>query len=526
VTGPVAQLLLQDGLTVLFGALAGGITNRVAILMLFHPYEPARLFGRRVEWLQGAVPKNRERLAATIGRTVGTTLLTPADVAAELRDERLRAAFDAQLRTLLAELLEGEKPSVAELLPAGAVDELSRVLETVLDGVHERAIASLDSAEFADEATRLIETLADSLEGESLLESLGPERLEELRQRAADWLARVVESESFAATVRGHLDRASVRLLRPGRSFEELLPIGLVAAVEHAISDYLPIAMERLGRLLEDPRARARVERAIHDLLDRFMQDLRFHQRVVAKLIITEETVDRVIDTLEAEGADRLGNLLREGEVQDAMARSVNEAIVDFLRRPVVDVLGQPEDEQVQGALDSIATWVLDAAKDPEVRAFVLDRAETAVLKAGERSWADVVRLVPARRLGAWLSDGLRSEAGRDLYERFRSWTVDRLLSRPIGLLGTFAREGTVERLVGSLSDPVWDWISGKIPEVAAQVRVAERVEEKIVSFPLDELERLIRSVTQRELNLIVRLGYVLGAGIGVALVIVRHVVG
>ena len=518
--------LLQDGITVLFGALAGGVTNRVAILMLFHPYEPPRLLGRRVGWLQGAVPKNRERLAGTIGRTVGTTLLTPADVAAELRDERLREAFDAQLRSLVADLLEGEKPSVEELLPDDAVGELRRVLETVLDGVFERSLARFDSDEFAEEAARLIDTLAASLEDESLLDSLGPERLEELRDRASGWLTRVVESESFAATVRGHLDRAAVRLLRPGRSFEELLPTGLVAAVEHAISDYLPIAMERLGRLLEDPRARARVERSVHDLLERFMQDLRFHQRVVAKLIITEETVDRVIDTLEAEGADRLGNLLREGEVQDAMARSVNEAIVDFLRRPVVEVLGRPEDERVRDALDAITDWVVDAAKDPEVRAYVLDRAENAALKAGERSWADVVRLLPARRLGGWLAGGLQSEPGRELYLRFRAGTVDRLLSRPIGSPGAYLREGAGDRLAASLSDPVWEWISGKIPEVAAQVRVAERVEEKIVSFPLDELERLIRSVTQRELNLIVRLGYVLGAGIGVILVVVRHVLG
>ncbi|MGW8282268.1 MAG: hypothetical protein ACWGON_03105, partial [Gemmatimonadota bacterium] len=51
-------------------------------------------------------------------------------------------------------------------------------------------------------------------------------------------------------------------------------------------------------------------------------------------------------------------------------------------------------------------------------------------------------------------------------------------------------------------------------------------VEEKIVTFPLHELERLIRSVTQRELNLIVRLGYVLGAGIGLVLVFIRHLLG
>jgi uncharacterized membrane protein YheB (UPF0754 family) len=51
-------------------------------------------------------------------------------------------------------------------------------------------------------------------------------------------------------------------------------------------------------------------------------------------------------------------------------------------------------------------------------------------------------------------------------------------------------------------------------------------VEEKIMEFPLQEVESMIRDVSGRELNLIVRLGYLLGAGIGLALVLVRHLIG
>jgi len=522
----LAMQWLRDSLTVLFGALAGGLTNRVAITMLFHPYQPPRVFGRTVHWLQGAVPKNQTRMARTIGNTVGTSLLTPGDVAAELQDERLREAFEEQLQSLVQELLEGEKPAIGDLLPESALAEVKRILEALLDSVRDRVVEALASEEFAEDAARILGTLAESLEDESLAESLGEERIGALRDQAGEWVTKLVESDSFTAIVRSHLDRAAVRLLRPGRSFEELLPMGLVAALEHAISDYLPLAMERLGRLLEDPAARARVEGAIHDLLDRFMKDLRFHQRVVAKLIITEETVEKVIDTLEAEGADRLGDLLREGEVQDAMARSINEAIVDFLRRPVIDVLGQPGDPQVEDALESITAWTADAARDAEVREFLLDRAEAAVLKAGERSWADVVRLVPARRAGGWIASGLRSEAGHGLSARFKTWLTERILSQPIGSLERYGREGAALRLTESLADPVWEWIAAKVPEVAANVRVADRVESKILEFPIPELERLVRSITEKELNLIVRLGYFLGAGIGLLLVVIRRFTG
>ncbi|MEN8144548.1 MAG: DUF445 family protein [Gemmatimonadota bacterium] len=513
---------IRDGLTVLFGALAGGVTNRVAIMMLFHPYEPPRLFGREVRWLQGAVPKNQGRLAATIGRTIGTRLLTPEDVAAELQDERLREAFDDQLRKLIVDLLEGEKPALGELIPETALPEVRDTLHAIAETLCERAIDTLDSDEFGEDAERILATLAESLESESLADSVSPEVVADLRARAEAWLDTVAASDSFTDTVRQHLTRAAERLLQPGRSFEQLLPVGLVGAVEHAISDYLPVAIERVGRFLEDPAARAGVERSIHDLLERFMRDLRFHQRVVAKLIITEETVSKVIDTLEAEGADRLGELLREPEAQSAIARSVNEGIVEFLRRPVVQVLGEPGDPQVETALDAIAGWVVQATGDDHVRAFLLDRAETAVFKAGKRSWADLVRLVPAQRAGGWVAGGLRSERGTVLVARFQEWLVERALTQPLGTVNGLAREGTADRLTEALSVPVWAWIAAKIPEVTANVRVAERVETKILEFPLSDLEQLIRSVTHQELNLIVRLGYLLGAFIGLTLVGIR----
>ena len=58
--------LLAGAVTIVFGALAGGLTNAVAIWMLFHPYTP---WGPGRLKLHGAIPKNKARLAKTIGRT-------------------------------------------------------------------------------------------------------------------------------------------------------------------------------------------------------------------------------------------------------------------------------------------------------------------------------------------------------------------------------------------------------------------------------------------------------------------------
>lgn len=510
---------LRALLTVAFGAIAGGVTNRVAVWMLFHPYHPPRILGRRVMWLQGAVPKNQGRLARAIGNAVGTRLLTPADISAELQDPVLRAAFQARLRELVLSLLRGEGPSLAELLPEPALEELGSLIEGILREMRGHAIGLLESPEFSQEADRVVAEVARSLRDEPLGDELDPRGVEELRAQAEAWLARLVESEALERTARRHVRQAAEHVLRPGRTLEELIPVGVVAAVEHAINDYLPLAMERLGRLLEDPKARRRVERTVHELLHRFMRDLKFHQRVVAKLIITEETVDRVLRTLEAEGADQLAELLREPEVQGAMARNVNEAIVEFLRRPTEGVFGRAGDPQVESALEAIVQWLLRAARDPGARRFLLEQLEQAAWRVGERSWGDLVGLVPAGRVGGWLAVGLRSEPGRALYDALTQDLSRRILHLPVGGLARFVREEAAVGLADALAAPAWRWVAGEIPAVAERVRIAERVEEKVRTYPLRELEGLVRSVTQRELDLIVRLGYVLGAIIGSILV-------
>src|SRR5690606_39480205 len=106
--------------------------------------------------------------------------------------------------------------------------------------------------------------------------------------------------------------------------------------------------IERLARRLENPQARSRVERVLHELLDRFMRDLKFHQRLIASLVITPETIDRVLKAVEEEGADKLAELLQDPAMRDAMAKGVNDAIVDLLRRPVVSVLGRPGEPSVE----------------------------------------------------------------------------------------------------------------------------------------------------------------------------------
>ena len=65
---------------VVVGALIGGITNALAIKMLFHPYEAIYIFGKRLPFTPGLIPKRRDELAEQMGKMVVEHLITPESI--------------------------------------------------------------------------------------------------------------------------------------------------------------------------------------------------------------------------------------------------------------------------------------------------------------------------------------------------------------------------------------------------------------------------------------------------------------
>jgi uncharacterized membrane protein YheB (UPF0754 family) len=511
--------------TILFGALAGGLTNTIAIWMLFHPYTPPRLFGRwPIRWLQGAVPKNQGRLAAAIGRTVGNRLLTADDLTRILSAEEFRSAFDERLAIFLDEVLHKERGSLREILPEEVVPEVENFLHRVVDHGLERLSDYTASERFERVVEDRMQGIVDAVSDQSIGQILTPAREAAVAEAVEEWLQNAAESEDFQGAVEDYLGRSSHRLLAPDRTFEEVLPQGLVGSFEQAIGSYLPLAIERLGSLLEDPQARSRFETTIRELFHRFLSDLKFHQRVVARLVVTDDTVDKILDTIEKEGAERLSEILVDPAVQNAMAKGVNEAVVDFLRRPVRSVLGEPDSENVLQAQETLSGWVVGMARDPQSRAFLVEKLETAMDKAGARSWGDILSRVPPERVRDWVVKAARSETAERTLREVVTRMADGLLERPLGTPSRFLPDDAAERIETSVGPVLWEWLQGQVPDLIRRLDVAKRVEQKVVEFPTPRMEELVRKVTDRELKLIVQLGYALGAFIGVLLVVVDRV--
>src|SRR5436190_1203858 len=102
---------VQFGIHVFVGTMAGGLSDTVAVWMLFNPKR--KRFG-----IQGAIPKNQARLARSLGRTVGERRLTPGDLQKELARRELLTAFQSRLEDVIAGILTSREPLIDKVPPA------------------------------------------------------------------------------------------------------------------------------------------------------------------------------------------------------------------------------------------------------------------------------------------------------------------------------------------------------------------------------------------------------------------------
>ena len=128
----------------LAGAIIGYVTNAIAIKMLFRPHKEIRIWGIRVPFTPGILPRQRQILAQSIGRMVERELLTPEILRARLARpevcEGLRAALAEYTGTFLSLPAEKWLPVVSDYIITAAEAAYPTVAEALMRFLRQKEI--------------------------------------------------------------------------------------------------------------------------------------------------------------------------------------------------------------------------------------------------------------------------------------------------------------------------------------------------------------------------------------------------
>ncbi|MEO8452078.1 MAG: DUF445 family protein [Gemmatimonadota bacterium] len=494
------------------GALSHRITNALAIAMLFRPHEPVKVGPFS---FQGAIPKNKARLAKSVAKTVGERLLTADDLTKQLGTPAIRSAFTESIERALRSALARDYGSVrTELGPAAitTLEELAGQLGQRLAAAIASYAASPDfDLLVADWHRQLRERLGERPVGDVLT----PARREAVTRLVGEWVQSVTGGAGLEGTLRGWVAEQLQKLEEDDRPLIDRLPPGLLTPIEQAIADALPAALDKLGDMLSDPEAKSTIRLALREAFDGAARAMLIHERLLAKLVVNDKTLERLVDGFEKEGFDRLAAAVTTPEMRARVATAVHDGLESLLTEPLGARLKRLTADR-HAALEAVLSdWLISAARSDSTKAALSQGLEQVLDAAGRLTWDRLLASLPPEQIALFLREAIAGRRGQQWLETTAATVSIGLLDRPIGRPGNLVKTDQTARLAAAASDTAWTWVQAELPTVIGRLNVPEMVEQKIMGFSTQLLEDIIRKVAERELKLIIRLGWLLGGIVG-----------
>ena len=163
----------------------------------------------------------------------------------------------------------------------------------------------------------------------------------------------------------------------------------------------------------------------------------------------------------------------------------------------------------------TLGDWLVAVARDESTRT-VAARAVDRLLDAGERrTWHELLGSIRPEDVSRFVAHSLAGEEGRRWVSEATQAACAGCYSGRSAVRRAWLGPELTARAREAILNAAWGWTERQVPRVVAQFNVPEMVEQKVLGFSTQRMEEIIRNVTQRELTLIVQLGYVLGRSWG-----------
>lgn len=253
------------------GAVIGYITNDIAIRMLFRPRTAKYFFGKRIPFTPGIIPKEKNRIASAIGKSISENLMNKEVLEKNLLSdemlEKIRFAIDEFFYTQL-----NNDETVEQFASHYLTDEeIAAMRESTCDEIAKLITAKLrDKAigvSIAHAATQhVIDKTRNSMAGKIKAEKLIEAIASPIESKLASHINEVLQEQAPSMSTKIVYTEADKLMAMPMRQIFEGHEQQLEQAKSSIVSIYRTIIRDHLPRILEGINISKIVENRIQEM--------------------------------------------------------------------------------------------------------------------------------------------------------------------------------------------------------------------------------------------------------------------
>jgi len=253
------------------GAVIGYITNDIAIRMLFRPHQPKYIMGIHIPFTPGIIPKEKSRIAASIGKAVSENLMN-RDVLEKslLSDEMMSKIGDAIDEFVNMQGNNGE--TIEEFARHYlTLDDITAMRQNVTEGIVKMITGKLQDSRLGESIARLATQHVMEKTRKSIAGKFGADMLiQPIAQLVEGILAKHINEilhnnsqtmvEGLVIEQSGQLMKMTMRDLMTGHDEQ------ITQAKKGIMSAYRVIITEHLPRILQDIDISSIIEQRINEM--------------------------------------------------------------------------------------------------------------------------------------------------------------------------------------------------------------------------------------------------------------------
>jgi uncharacterized membrane protein YheB (UPF0754 family) len=488
--------------------------------MLFHPYQPLKLFGVTI-WPQGMIPRHREKLAESIGKAVGNELVSQETVFNALFETSFfERKIEEFVETYTNDLLSTVYPSFIDALPSQARAPILDTISALQYRLAEYIAEMLKSDETAAAISRFVDRQTDELLSRRVGDLLSVEAFDGVVHFIDERLHRLVTEETFEQRIRNFVSGRLDDLAHSNASLGEMFTPETIALIKERIDQQVPPIVQHLADIATSQNTRKQIGALIKLEVDEYYEQL----SLIKKIFISRERIHREVDELVNKTLPkRIAEYLRGQAFEQEAEAFLNSTIDNVMSRPLNELIGQIEGENFDPIKLQITNRLLEFAKGEELARSVSTYVRDAIERFRPQTLSSAMEHVDPdaiQRAKEFLTRSLVGLLSRDDTARtinsILSSQIERLLIKPIGRLGDHISEHSMTRARAALVERITAAARERLPTAIAEFDVGGVVRKKVSEYPIEKLESLVLSVAQHHLKTIELFGAVIGFFIGV----------
>ncbi|MGH4140820.1 DUF445 family protein [Clostridium sp.] len=489
----------------LIGSIIGFITNWLAIKMLFRPHQEIRIGKFKVPFTPGLIPKEKSRIAKSVGESIGQHLLTKETIMKALCSENMNDQLDSWVKSKIVSI-ENSQVTVEKEIKTVLGHEYSEFIQSTNDNLSKLLIDYINEEDvkqgIAKYATAQIMLELDA-KPQVIYES---ELYNSIKNKVLNAAIEYKDTECFYGEIEKILEEKVSDLKDLDKNFEEVIPKGITNNLKvYIYGKRHDIALE-IKKLMKEEKNRQKLRQIVGEVISTKITPM------IAMFMNADSVYEKVVTGI--------NEFLDDDKNHNDIASIINDIIDKLLQNSISSVFSEISIDGINDGIKPLINLFTTKIVDEKLIRSIFEKIEGKV-----NNYASIQELLQ--------TTGIDYESGieKAVKGRIEAITASSsvkikvaeivavMINRLLHMEMKSIIVGEPDKVAQSISKVVKElynkFIENKAADVIEILDVAKIVEDKINEFDVAFAEKIILEIASKELNAITWLGAILGAIMG-----------